>query len=118
MNTSPEVDAWFEKFEHPLKDAMLRVREVILCADDRMTETIKWSSPTFMFNGNLASFNPRSRKHVSVLFHTGAQIPGNHQGLEGGGDMARYMRFADLDDVEANRAGLEEVVRAWCAWKS
>jgi hypothetical protein len=118
MNRATEVDAWFEKFNHPLKDAMLRVREIILSADSRMGECIKWSTPTFTYKGNLASFNPRSRKHVSLLFHTGASIPGNHPRLEGGGGTARYMSIVDLDDAKAARPDLEAVVQAWCEQKS
>ena len=77
MATSSEVDAWFDDYEHPAKDAMLRVREIIL-EDDRMTETIKWKSPTFMYEGNMASFNPRTKAHDSLMFHTGASIGGDH----------------------------------------
>jgi hypothetical protein len=110
---SAEVDAWFSKFEHPLKDAMLRVREIIL-SDDRMTETIKWKSPTFMYEGNMASFNPRTKAHVSLMFHTGASIPGIHSILEGGGDTARYAKFTSVEDVEAKRDGVRAIVGAWC----
>lgn len=118
MNRNQEVDAWFENYSHPLKDAMLRVREIILAADGRMTETIKWSSPTFMFEGNLASFNPRTNSHVSLMFHTGASIPGEHAGLEGSAETVRYMRFADLAEVETRRPDLEAIVKAWCAMKT
>jgi hypothetical protein len=118
MGTNAEVEAWFKQLDHPLKDAMLLVRKVILGADRRVTETIKWKSPTFMFEGNIASIDPRARKHVSLLFHQGAKIPGKHPGLEGGGDTARYMRFGDLDEVEAKRADLEAAIRAWCEMKS
>ncbi len=113
MATNPEVDAWFEVYDHPVKDAMLRVREIIL-SDARMEETIKWKSPTFIYQGNMASFNPRTKAHVSLMFHTGAAIPGDHPRLEGGGETARYMRFADLSDVESARVDLENVVAAWC----
>jgi hypothetical protein len=113
MPTSPEVDARFEEYEHPAKDTKLRVREIIL-GDDRMTETIKWKSPTFMYEGNMASFNPRTKAHVSLMFHNGASIPGSHPRLEGGGDTARYMKFTDLDDVEGARGAIEAVVAAWC----
>jgi hypothetical protein len=108
------VDAWFDEYEHPAKDAMLRVREIIL-GDERMTETIKWKSPTFMYQGNLASFNPRTKSHVSLMFHTGASIPGDHPRLLGGGDTARYMKFDDLAEVEDAREELEAVVDAWCS---
>ncbi len=114
MPPSPEVDAWFTDYEHPRKDAMQRVRAIIL-EDERMTETIKWKSPTFTYKGNMASFNPRTKAHVSLMFHTGASIPGSHKRLQGGGDTARYMTFADLADVETAAAELRTVVAAWCA---
>lgn len=113
MATSPEVDAWFDDYEHPAKDAMLLVRDIIL-SDDRMAETIKWKSPTFVYEGNMASFNPRTKAHVSLMFHTGASIPGKHPRLEGGGDTARYMKFVDRDDVESAREDLRSIVAAWC----
>jgi hypothetical protein len=30
----------------------------------------------------------------------------------------RTMRFADLDQLEAGRADLEAVIRAWCDWRA
>lgn len=113
VNTNPEVESWFETYEHPAKDAMLRVREIIL-SDDRMTETIKWKSPTFVFKGNMASFNPRTKAHVSLMFHTGASIPGTFDLLEGGGEKARYAKFSDLQDVEERSGELRRIVAAWC----
>ncbi len=110
----PEVDAWLERYDNPLKPLVERVREIILGADDRIGDTIKWSTPTFVYRGNLASFQPRAKQFVSILFHDGAAIPGNHPLLEGGGEVARYARLASADDVEARRPELEAVVRAWC----
>jgi hypothetical protein len=62
----------------------------------------------------MASFNPRTKAHVSLMFHTGASIPGDHPRLEGGGDTARYMKFADITEVETARAEIEAIVDAWC----
>ncbi len=118
MNKNPEVDSWFAAYENPQKDVLLAVRDIILAADPRMTECVKWKAPTFTCGGNLASFNPRSKKHGSLMFHVGATIPGEHPLLEGDGAVARTMKFQGLDDVQAKRAGLEAVVRAWCDWKS
>lgn len=71
-----EVDTWFDDYDLPQKTLMQAVRRVMLAADPRLGETIKWQTPTFTCNGNLASFNPRSKKHVSLLVHNGARIPG------------------------------------------
>ncbi|HEV2825085.1 MAG TPA: hypothetical protein VG035_07755, partial [Actinomycetota bacterium] len=53
-----------------------------------------------------------------LMFHRGAEIPGTHPRLEGDGRLARTMRFADLEQLEAGRADLEAVIRAWCDWKA
>jgi hypothetical protein len=115
---SEDVDRWFAGSSHPLKDVMLLVRRAILAADDRVEESIKWKSPTFSFEGNIASINPRAKKYVSLMFHRGADIPGSFPHLEGGGNVARYMQFADAGDVEARRLELQTVVKSWCAMKS
>jgi hypothetical protein len=115
MDTNPEVEAWWDEYEHPMKEAMAEVRKLIM-ADERMTETIKWKSPTFIHEGNMAGFNPRTKAHVSLMFHTGASIPGHHPRLIGGGETARYMKFGSVGDVEATAAELAAVVvGAWCA---
>ncbi len=116
--SAPEVDAWFETYDNPQKPVLQRVRELVLATDPRMTECIKWKSPTFAFKGNIASFQPRAKKHASLMFHTGARIPGEHTILEGGGATARYVTFHGLEDVDAKREALEAVVRAWCDWKA
>jgi hypothetical protein len=116
MGTNPEVDAWFTERQPEMEPAMQRVRRIILGADDRVTEAIKWKTPTFMYEGNIASFNPAKRL-VSLLFHRGAEIPGDHPRLEGDGKLARTMRFADLDEVEAGKADLETVIRDWIAMR-
>ncbi len=111
---SEEVDAWLERYENPMKPGLVRTREIFLGADDRIGETIKWSTPTFVYKGNLASFQPRAKQFVSILFHEGASIPGEHPLLQGGGEHARYARLASEDEIEARRPELEAIVRAWC----
>ena len=114
MTRNAEVDAWFAGDVNPQKSVVQRVRDLILTADPRITESVKWSTPTFSYRGNLVSIQPRATKLVSLLFHEGASIPGDHPRLEGDGPHVRTMRFADLADVERGAAELQAVVRAWC----
>ena len=108
-----EVDDWFAERQHPLTDAMQLARRLILQADPRVTESIKWKTPTFAYEGNIVSFNP-SKKIVSLMFHRGAEIQGDFPCLEGDGRLVRVMRFADANQVEAARDELQAVIRAWC----
>lgn len=111
------MDDWFAERQHPQEATMKAVREVILAADPRVTEAIKWKSPTFIYRGNIASINPQAKTHVSLMFHRGAKIPGDHPGLEGGSEVARYMRFDSVADVAEKRDALVAVIRAWCAFR-
>jgi hypothetical protein len=117
MPRSKEVDAWFERYENPMKRVVQRVRELVLEADARVDECIKWQTPTFTYRGNLASFFPRSKQHASLMFHQGALIPGKHPRLEGRGDTGRVMRLATIAEANAARRDLERLVKAWCNWR-
>ena len=81
--------------------------------DDRIEETIKWSSPTFMYKGNIASFFLNAKKIVSLMFHKGATIKDNCGLLEGEGKEGRVARFYDLEDIDQKRDALQEVIREW-----
>ena len=118
MGRNAEVDEWFAALQHPLKDVMLDVRRAILSADRRVDECIKWKSPTFTFEGNIASIDPRAKAHVLLMFHQGAKLPGKHPALEGTGNTVRYLRFADRADVKRKRADLRAAVVAWCDLKA
>ena len=113
----PAVEEWFAKKQHPQEPLMRKVRDAILGADKRVAECIKWSCPTFTYKGNIASLNPQAKAFVSLMFHTGAKIPGKHPALQGGGGTARYLQFADAADLKAKTAALQDAVVAWCDWK-
>ena len=111
---NPEVDAWFESYDNPQREVVMWMRNAILESDDRIEECIKWKSPTFTYKGNIASFNPRSKAHASLMFHTGASIPGDFPHLEGTGDVARYLKVADIDQAKELKSELIGICKAWC----
>ena len=107
-----EVDTWFAVYDNPMKPVVQAIRAVFM-ADGRLDECIKWKSPTFTYKGNLASFNPRSKKHASLMFHVGATIPGDFPSLEGTGETARTMKLTSLEDVEVKTPELQAIIEAW-----
>jgi uncharacterized protein YdhG (YjbR/CyaY superfamily) len=116
--SSKEVDTWFAKYDNPMKPVAQEVRRIIMAADPKIEEIIKWQAPTFMYNGNLASFFPKSKQHASLMFHTGAQIPGKFPSLEGDGETSRVMKFASVADVKKKQNELRRIVKAWIKMKS
>ena len=117
MAQSKEVDAWMEKYDNPMKPVVQRIRELILAADPRIEECIKWQAPTFTYRGNLASFFPKSKQHASLMFHLGAQIPGDHPRLEGTTPTSRVMKISSVAEANKARRDIERIVKAWCTWR-
>jgi uncharacterized protein YdhG (YjbR/CyaY superfamily) len=100
-----------------MKPVVQRIREIVLGADRRITECIKWQAPTFVYEGNLASFFPKSKQHASLMFHEGANIPGKHPRLEGTAEKGRSLKIATIAEAGAAKKDIERIVKAWCDWK-
>ncbi len=114
MPKNPEVDTWLNAYDNPMKPVVSAIRDLALAADPRITEAIKWQAPTFVYKGNIASFFPKAKKHASLMFHKGAEIPGSFPGLEGDGKEARTFKVADLGDLDARADELRSIFVAWC----
>ena len=112
MKTDPAAERWFAG--KPAEPILRRVREVILRADSRMGEGTKYGTVTFHSGGDFASFVQHDKKTVSLMFNRGGIIPGKYPHMEGQGRAVRFMRFADVTEVNARAGELSRIVVAWC----
>ena len=113
MSDAPDVDTWFAELDHPLKPLMLRVREIIVSADGRISELVKYGTVHFECTSGMASFvQVKDPRRVSLMFNAANRLVGEFPHLEG--KSVKYLRFADASDVEARQAELEAITRAWC----
>jgi hypothetical protein len=117
MPKNAVVEAWLALYDNPMKAVVERIRAIILGADRRIGECIKWQAPTFVYRGNLASFFPKSKQHASLMFHSGAKIPGKHPLLQGEGGTGRVMKIASVAEADRCKRAIERIVRAWCDWR-
>jgi uncharacterized protein YdeI (YjbR/CyaY-like superfamily) len=113
MNKNKIVDDYLKKKKHPLTEEIQRVREIILSTHKDIEETIKWSSPTFIYKGNMASYFMNAKKHVSLMFHKGAFINDNTGLLKGDGKEGRTAKFENMADIEKRKKDLQAVVKEW-----
>ena len=112
MKTDPAAEKWFAG--KPAEAILRRVRDVILRADPRMSEGAKYGTVMFDCGGDFASFVQHNKKTVSLMFNRGGIIPGKFPHMEGSGRAVRFMRFADVAEVDSRAAELGKVVVAWC----
>jgi hypothetical protein len=117
VKTNAEVERWFASKKLPNEKVMRRVRDILLAADPRISDYIKYGSLLIGYEGDLVSFVQVQKKNVNLMFNNGAKIPGRFPHLEGSGPNARFMRFADVAEVEKRADELTRIARAWCALK-
>ena len=98
------------------------VRKIILSADDKITEHIKWNVPSFCYNGDdRITFNLHAKQGIQLIFHRGAKVK-DSKDLEFNDDTGllewkakdrAILSFTDLADIKSKSAKLKKLVRKW-----
>lgn len=124
--TDPAVAALLEELDHPLKQEIEAVRQILLGVDPSIREAVKWNAPSFRTTDFFATFNLRSRDHVQLVFHTGAKVKASATTGITVADPDGLLKWLAKDrclvtlgegkDIKAKRASFEAVVREWIRW--
>ncbi len=115
VNQTEAVDAYMESLEHPQKAEIEALRQIILKANNKIMERVKWNAPSFFYKEDMAAFNPRAKGFVQIIFvfYNGDMIHESNGLLEGGWKDRRMARFFDMKDIKAKKKTLEKVVQDW-----
>ena len=111
MSTT-DVDAWLAATQNPKRRVIAAVRAVVM-SDERIDEAVKYRAPAFLHGGIMAYFHWSAKGFASLIFPLGSRIPGDFDLLQGTG-LQRMIRFHHLDDVDAHREQLLDIVDTWC----
>jgi hypothetical protein len=125
MAGADEVDAFMAALQHPLKAEVAALRAIVLAADPRVSEGIKWKAPSFRLEDDFATFQLRRPDAVQIVFHTGAKArPGGPRPMAvedpsklltwAASDRA-LAAFKDMGQVRRDEVALTALVRAWIA---
>jgi len=74
MTRSAEVDAYMATLQHPMSAQVQQLRSVILDADSRVRESIKWNAPSFFIDDHFATFNLHHPDKIQIVLHAGAKV--------------------------------------------
>ena len=121
--SAQDVGEFLQGLKHRRKPEIEAVRNVILSADGQITERIKWNAPSFCMGGDdRITFRLQPGDRVQLVFHRGARKREDSAHfafedptglLEWVADDRAVVTFHDLDDVNAKREALRELVRRW-----
>lgn len=108
--------------DHPLRDDIDLVREVILAAAPGVTEGMKWNAPSFRLADDFATFHLRSTEEVALILHTGAKkkvlkVPMDLNDPEGLVERLApdrcMVRLGAGKTLRARQSALEAILRQW-----
>lgn len=115
------VEQFLSTLQHSRKDDIERVRALILAADPKLKEAIKWNAPSYGYDDDRITFRLKPGDRVELIFHRGAK-PKATDGFSFADDSGlltflapdRAMAsFANRRDIDANADALQALVRNW-----
>ena len=113
MSNTKKVDEFMSKLEHPLKAEMEAVRAIIVNANSKIEEDVKWGGPSFFYKEDLATFNPKIKNYVALIFHKGELLNIKSDFLEEATKGKLYAKFYSMEQVTANKELIEKMVNKW-----
>ena len=105
-----QVEQYLSTLEHPMKAELEALRAIILGANAKISERIKWNAPSYYYREDIVTFGPPARKpdEILLVFHHPAVVKISSDLLQGDYKDRRLAIFKSMAEVEANR---EEVAR-------
>lgn len=115
------VDAFLATLDHPRKAEIVALRGIILGADPRIEEGIKWNAPSFRTSEWFATFHLRAKDGVRIILHLGARVrPGAEVVIDDPDSMLDWPAkdraaavFRDMADVEARGGAFAKIIQQW-----
>ena len=117
------VDGFLDALDHPFKAEILALRQIILAADARIDEGIKWNAPSFRTSEYFATFHLRAKDGVQMILHLGAKVRDTAVTgitiedptalLEWLARDRAMVKFRDLQDIAGKRAAFTLLLRQW-----
>jgi hypothetical protein len=122
MASKNAVDEFMEKLEHPYKAEIEAIRAIILAADERVTERIKWNAPSFYLNDDFATFKLRPTATIQVVLHVGAKVKANpvEMKIDDPSGLLKWaakdrcvVTFFDREDIASKKTAFVDILRQW-----
>lgn len=108
MKTDPRIDAYIERQAEFAKPILTHLRAVLHEACPDCEETLKWSSPSFVYKGKILAGFAAFKAHAAFGFWAGSQIL--ETGARQESAMGQFGRLTSLDDLPP-RATLIELAK-------
>ncbi|WP_313919701.1 DUF1801 domain-containing protein [Tahibacter sp.] len=117
------VDAFLATLDHPAKALVVELRRVVLDADVRILDGIKWNAPSFRTTEYFATTNLRAKQGTGLILHFGAKknaISATGVDIPDPAGLLRWLakdratvEFRDTAELRAKASALQALLREW-----
>ncbi len=123
-NINQEVSDFLEQQNHPFREEIELLRNIILSVDNKLTENIKWNGPNYSFD-NEDRITMRIQppvEQVQLIFHRGAKkqeqpkdklIPSTSKLLNWKENDRAIITYKSMKDIEGSRSELSDIIKDW-----
>lgn len=115
-----EVDRFLANLRHPRKADIETVRAVILGADKRISEHVKWNAPSFVLQDDFATMKLQPANTVQVVLHRGAKRKAGAITVADPKGLLKWaakdravVTFADAKDIQGKKAAFTAILKQW-----
>ena len=108
MSRDPRIDAYIARQADFARPILEHLRGVVHAACPDCEETMKWSSPTFMYRGEMLAGMAAFKAHATFGFWKGSLVVG--EGAEQLSAMGQFGRLTSLEDLP-RREVLEALIK-------
>lgn len=104
------VSKYMQDFEHLLKTEIEELRKIIMEANNKISERIKWNAPSYYYIDDFLTFNPRMTDKVHLIFHHKYISEVKSEILEGEYKDRRMVYFENMQDVLNKKQEFQKVI--------
>lgn len=116
------VQTFISTLEHPLKEVIVALRQLLLSADLEISEEVKWNAPSFRTSEHFATMHLRATDSLQLILHLGAKskrkisadvIADPHQLLKWLGPDRASVTLTGEADLARKSDALLAIIRQW-----
>jgi len=123
-NLNHEVSDFLDQQKHPFRNEIELLRNIILSADIKLTENIKWNGPNYSYENEdriTMRIQPPASQ-IQLIFHRGAKkqeqpknrlIASASKLLSWKENDRAVITFKSMKDIEDSRSELFDIISEW-----
>ena len=111
LTDQEQVEDWMDQLNHPLKQGIELIRNIIKKSDKRICERIKWNAPSYYHKEDIITFGPRKENKILLVFHHPHIVKVKSKILEGDYKNRRLVWFSNGDEIKIHQKELARIMK-------